>query len=138
MVATGVFLRDLFDKILCFSQPNFQPSTTHKFVMGLALQNYVHDRISLINVLREQQALAAHTDVVLFQPNTITTFRWTHPGACPMGNNTPALIQCPECSGFKTSPKSTTQQSSILKCVPGRKPNQWFGEGSLDTEGREN
>ncbi|EDR03103.1 uncharacterized protein LACBIDRAFT_307567 [Laccaria bicolor S238N-H82] len=112
----GIAAKDLFDKILCFSQPNFQPSSTHKFVMDLALQNYVHDRIGLINVLREQQALGAHTDVVLFQPNAITTFRWTHPGARPMGNDTPASIQCPECSGFKTSPKSTRQQPSILKC----------------------
>jgi hypothetical protein len=34
-----------------------------------------------------------------------------------MGNNTPALIQCPECGGLKTtSPEFTRQQSSILKC----------------------
>ncbi|EDR13071.1 uncharacterized protein LACBIDRAFT_308507 [Laccaria bicolor S238N-H82] len=88
----GIAAQDLFDKILCFLQPNFQPSSTHKFVMDLALQNYVHDWIGLINVLREQQALGAHTHIVLFQPNTITTFRWNHPGACPMGNNTPAPI----------------------------------------------
>jgi len=64
------FLRDLFDKILCFSQPNFQPSSTHKFVMDLALHNFVFDWISLINVLREQYFSLLHW----FQPEST---EWT-------------------------------------------------------------
>ena len=109
--------RDLFDKVLCFSQPNFQPSSTHKFVMDLALHTFVFDRMALINILQEQQSLGAHTDVVEFREKATTTYRWTHPGARPMGNDAPASVQCPQCGHLKTvSPKSTGQIASTLKC----------------------
>jgi hypothetical protein len=85
--------------------------------MDLASNYFILDQINLIHILREQQTLGAHTDVILFNPKTITTFRWTHPGARPMGNYTPDSIQCPACLLLKsTSPTSIGKISSILKC----------------------
>jgi len=112
-----LFPSKLFDKVLCFSQPNFQPSTTHKFVMDLALNQFVLDRINFINVIREHQALGAHTDIIVFQFDGISTYRWTHPGARPMGNST--SNQCPGCHRLKTpSPKKDNDNrfSSVLRC----------------------
>ena len=113
-----LILKDLFDKILCFSQQNFQPSYTHQFVMELAQNQFVFDRINLFHVIRGQQVLGAHTDIILFQPEVVKTFRWTHPGARPVGNDTPSSIQCPECHRLRsTSPKFSDEPDSItLKC----------------------
>jgi len=112
-----LFPSNLFDKVLCFSQPNFQPSTTHKFVMDLALNQFVLDRINFVHIVREHQALGAHTDIIVFRPEAIKTYRWTHPGACPMGNST--SNQCSHCHWLKTlSPKKDNQDrfSLVLKC----------------------
>lgn len=113
-----LILRGLFDKILCFSQPNFQTSYTHQFVMELAQNQFVFDRINLFLVIRGQQVLGAHTDIILFQPEVVKTFRWTHPGARPVGNDTPSSIQCPKCHRLRTtSPKFSEDPNSItLKC----------------------
>jgi hypothetical protein len=86
--------------------------------MELALNQYVFDRINLFLVIRGQQVLGAHTDIILFQPEVVKIFRWTHPGARPMGNHTSGSIQCPDCHRLRTtSPKFTTDPNSIiLKC----------------------
>ena len=112
------FLINLFSKILCFSQPNFQPSFTHQFVMSFALNYFIFDRINMVLILREHQVLGAHTDVIVFEPTVIMTFKWTNPGARPMGNDTPCSIQCPQCHRLKTpSPKVTVDPNVIcLKC----------------------
>ena len=81
-----LFTSQLFDKILCFSQPNFQPSTTHKFVMDLALNQLIFDCINFVHLICEHQALGAHTDIIVFQATTIKNYRWSHSGACPKGN----------------------------------------------------
>ena len=99
-----LFTSQLFDKILCFSQPNFQPSTTHKFVMDLALNQFIFNCINFVHLIREHQALGAHTDIIVFQATTVKTYRWSHPGACPMGNR--SSNQCTKCHRLKTlSPK---------------------------------
>lgn len=87
--------------------------------MDLALNQFVFDRINLFLVLRGQQILGAHTDIILFQPEVVKTFRWTHPGARPMGNDTSSSIQCPVCHRLRTtSPKFTRDPNSIiLKCL---------------------
>ena len=125
------FLRELFNKILCFSQPNFQPSFTHHFAMSFTLNHFIYDRINMVLILREQQILGAHTDVILFEPKVITTFKWTHPGARPMGNDTPCSIQCPDCHRLKTpSPEATTDRNVIrLKCAKC----PWEDEYSIPT-----
>ena len=86
--------------------------------MTFALNHFIYDHINMALILCDQQILGAHTDVILFEPTVITTFKWTHPGACPMGNDTPCLIQCPNCHRLKTtSPKQTTDLNVIhLKC----------------------
>ena len=86
--------------------------------MTFTLNHFVYDRINMALILRDQQILGAHTDVILFEPTVITTFKWTHPGARPMGNDTPCSIQCPNCHRLKTiSPKQTTDLNVIrLKC----------------------
>jgi hypothetical protein len=86
--------------------------------MSFTLNHFIFDRINMVLILREQQILGAHTDVILFEPKVITTFKWTHPGARPMGNDTPCSIQCPDCHRLKTpSPQVTTDRNVIrLKC----------------------
>lgn len=86
--------------------------------MELAQNQFIFNRFSLFLVLRGQQVLGAHTDIILFQPDAIKTFRWTHPGACPAGNDTSSSSQCPECHCLRTtSPKLTKDPNSvILEC----------------------
>lgn len=86
--------------------------------MSLALNHFIFDRINMVNIIREHQALGAHTDIIIFEPKVITTYKWTHPGARPMGNDTPHSIQCPGCHRLKTpSPKITPDPNVIrLKC----------------------
>ncbi|KIK03069.1 hypothetical protein K443DRAFT_131586 [Laccaria amethystina LaAM-08-1] len=121
----------LFDRVLCFSQPSFQPSFTHRFVMDLASNYFILDRINLIHILQEQQTLGAHTDVILFNPKTITTFHWTHPGARPMGNYTPDSIQCPACLLLKsTSPTSISQLPEGFNWCQGEDPTNGLERGA--------
>jgi predicted RNA-binding Zn-ribbon protein involved in translation (DUF1610 family) len=85
--------------------------------MDLAANYFIMDRINMLHILRDQQALGAHTDIVIFNSKAITTFRWTHPGARPMGNYTSASTQCPDCLWLKTiKPRSIRKKSSILQC----------------------
>jgi hypothetical protein len=107
----------LFDKILCFSQANFQPSATHGFISSLTLSHFIFDRPKLENILRDHQSLGAHTDVVQFKRGNVTTFRWTHPGARPMGFKINS--QCPNCNRLKTrEPKpSLNHSTAILQCL---------------------
>lgn len=108
---------NLFDKVLCFSQRNLQTAFTHKFLMDLALNQFVFDRMGITNTLRDHQALGAHTDIILFRPGIIQTFRWTHPGARPMGHDTSSSLQCPKCSRLNTiSPKFLEMDSTRLRC----------------------
>ena len=84
--------------------------------MDLALNQFVLDRINFVHAICEQQALGAHTDVIVFQPGSVKTYRWAHPGARPMGNST--SNQCPKCHRLKTlSPKKSNESksSSTLK-----------------------
>ena len=108
---------NLFEKILCFSQPNFQTSTTHKFVMDLALNQFIFNCINFVHLIHEHQALGAHTDIIVFQATTVKTYRWSHPGAHSMGNRSP--IQCTKCHCLKTlSPKreNENQFKIVLRC----------------------
>ncbi|KAF8874813.1 hypothetical protein CPB84DRAFT_1667114, partial [Gymnopilus junonius] len=77
----------LFDKILAFSQSDFQPAFTHKFFMDLALNYFVYGWKGLSQFLQEHQALGAHIDIIEFQAQRIFTYTWTHPGAWAMGHS---------------------------------------------------
>ena len=77
--------RSFFSKILCFSQPEFQTFFAHSFIMEIGLQHFIYNRHNLEPILRGQQELGAHNDVVEFQQNKISTFKWTHHGTRPMG-----------------------------------------------------
>lgn len=67
-------------------------------------------------ILREQQELGAHTDVIEFQKGKISTFRWTHPGARPMG--VPVTKQCRSCHRLKTMAPIVSQDGLkiTLRC----------------------
>lgn len=106
----------LFDKILCFSQVNFQPSATHKFVMDLALSHFIFNRPKIENILHDHQNIGAHTDIVQFQAGIVTTFRWTHPGARPLGFG--VYNQCLNCKRLKTQTAKPNDDHSkiLLKC----------------------
>lgn len=84
--------------------------------MELGLQHFIYNRPSLAPILRDQQELGAHTDVIDFQPGQITTFRWTHPGARPMGSR--FVNQCSSCQRLKTlKPTDGKDRRQItLKC----------------------
>jgi hypothetical protein len=111
------FKRGLFSKIICFEQSDFQPSLAHSFVMDIALTNFIYDRLGLDSILRQHQELGAHTNVIEFQRGKVSTFRWTHPGARPMGEDIAG--QCCECNRLKTtSPKvSQDKNTIIIKCT---------------------
>lgn len=86
--------------------------------MDLALNQFIFDRINFVNVIREHQALGAHTDIIVFQPAEVKTYRWTHPGAHPMGNR--ISNQCPSCHCLKTlSPNKNNEDrfSIVLNCT---------------------
>ena len=43
--------------------------------MELAQNQFVFDRINLFLVIQGQQVLGAQTDIILFQPEVVKTFR---------------------------------------------------------------
>ena len=109
----------MFEQILAFSQDNFQPASTHHFIMSWVLSYFVFDRRNIKYILPEQQALGAHTDVIQFQDGKTTVFRWTHAGARPMGVG--INKQCPTCKQLKTRslvqlPKKEQRKKAILCC----------------------
>ena len=68
--------------------------------MDLAVNHFIFERGKLDGFLRDHQSLGAHTDIVQFQSGITTTFRWSHPGARPFGND--INKQCPGCKRLKT------------------------------------
>jgi len=122
--------RMLFEKILSFSQADFQPSATHKFVMDWALNHFILDRPKLEGFLCDHQGLGAHTNIIQFQLNITMSFKWTHPGACPFGVD--INKQCPNCQRLKTrTPRINVDSSICLRCSGCKKevmynlPNDW-------------
>jgi len=109
-------LRQLFSTILCYSQADFQPSATHKFMMDWALSHFVFGRPKLDGFIREHASLGAHTDIIEFQPGETTIFRWSHPGARPVGFH--ISKQCPACGRLKTRKPMPNEDgtSVIFKC----------------------
>jgi hypothetical protein len=103
----------IFEKILCFSQQDFQPSATHKSFMDWALSPFVFDRPKVEHLLCEHQALGAHTDIVQFKSGDTKRFRWTHPGSRPLGYGINS--QCQSCKRLKTNvPKPKADHSQIM------------------------
>ena len=93
--------------------------------MDLALNQFVLDRINFVHAICEQQALGAHTDVIVFQPGSVKTYRWAHPGARPMGNST--SNQCPNVTTSrlclqKSLMKASPQALSSAQHVGGNRP----------------
>jgi hypothetical protein len=68
--------------------------------MDWAVSHFVFKRPDLEGFLCDHQSLGAHTDIIQFKSGSTTTFRWTHPGARPFGNN--INKQCPSCRQLKT------------------------------------
>jgi len=88
--------------------------------MDWALNHFIFDRPGLHGFLRDHQALGAHNDIIQFQSNETTTFKWTHPGACPMGFD--INKQCPNCQQLKTRvPKINADGSIGLRCSQCKK-----------------
>jgi len=93
--------------------------------MDLALNHFIFDCINFALILRDQQVLGAHTDVIVFQPGVIKTFRWAHPGARPMGNS--ISNQCPGCHRLKTlTPIHIGDPSSNVLTCSGCKWNETY------------
>jgi transcription elongation factor Elf1 len=67
--------------------------------MNVALQHFIYNRTNLTHILQDEQELGAHTDIIEIQSKTISTFRWSHPGARPMGFG--VSNQCPDCNHLK-------------------------------------
>ena len=80
--------------------------------MDWGLSHFVFDRPKIKYLLREHQALGAHTDILQFQSGKIRTFRWTHPGSRPLGHG--INPQCNDCKRLKMRvPKPNADHSQI-------------------------
>lgn len=84
--------------------------------MDLELQHFIYDRTNLVFILRGQQELGAHTDIIEFQSGKISTFRWTHHGSRPMGFG--FVDQCSNCHHLGTLKPIVIQDDAevALKC----------------------
>jgi hypothetical protein len=101
---------------LCFSQRDFQPFFANSFIMDVALQYYIYNRSNMGSILRDHQELGAHTDVIEIQPTNISTFRWTHHGARPMGFG--FVKQCAKCHYLDTLKPTEVEDNShvVISC----------------------
>ena len=101
--------------MLCFSQNNFQPTSTQKFVMDWAVSHFIYERLNLTSFLSDHQTLSAHTNIIQFQHGLTTSFRWTHPGTCPFSFG--VSKQC-SCKRLKTRSRKrgSTEDQIILQC----------------------
>ena len=77
-------LRNLFDKVLCGSWERLIISFTHKFIIDLAVIQFIYHWLGITHTIDDHQACGAFADIVLFHPGIIQTFWWTHPAARPM------------------------------------------------------
>ena len=83
-------------------------------MMDVCLNHFVYERKQLSHVFQENQILGAHTDVVIFTNNKITTFRWTHAAIRPMGFQ--VSKQCPntKCNYLKPGLPSISKDQSYV------------------------
>ena len=83
--------------------------------MDWALSHFVFDRLKIEHLLHEHQALGAHTDIVQFESGDMKRFRWTHPGAWPLGYG--INPQCGSCKRLKTkAPKPGADSTIVIRC----------------------
>ncbi|KAF8800814.1 hypothetical protein BYT27DRAFT_7116607, partial [Phlegmacium glaucopus] len=117
--------RELFGKIICFDQPNFQTFFIHGFVMDLGLHHFIYNCTKLNNLLLDQQELGAHTNIVEFCPRNVSTFKWSHPGSRPMGVG--ISKQCHRCGWLKTMNPTVSMDNLkvVLKCSQCKSMNTY-------------
>jgi hypothetical protein len=84
--------------------------------MDFALQHFIYNNGSLGPILRGRQELGAHTDIIKFKLNEVSTFRWTHHGACPMGFG--FVDQCTNCHFLQTLKLTIYKDDTevVMKC----------------------
>ncbi|KAF8868252.1 hypothetical protein CPB84DRAFT_1696976, partial [Gymnopilus junonius] len=105
-----------FSKILGFTQEHLQIFFTTQFLMDLSVQYFIHDCYNLRNVLPENQALGAYTNIMEFTLNVMTTFMWVHQGSHP--NSQVYQSQCPLCGRLKIEgPKVDKNGSVTFTCM---------------------
>jgi len=109
------YSRQLFSKIIGFTQEHFQPFFSSRFLMDLSIQHFIFNCPTLRAVLQDHQGLGAHTDIVEITASTTTTFIWVHQGCRPFGHI--YQHQCPVCSRLSTiGPKFDNSNCVYFKC----------------------
>ena len=84
--------------------------------MEIGLQHFIYNHPSLEPILCGQQELGAHTNVVEFQQNRISTFKWTHHGMHLMGFG--FINQCTACHHLQTLKPTVNRDHTqiVMKC----------------------
>jgi len=150
-IAPDCAFRGLFDKVLCFSQPNFQPSYMHKFVMDFATNYFIMDWINSVHVLWEQQTLG-HTQILSYSNHRLSPHsdgpiqvhaQWVTL-LQPQSSAHSVVVSDPHLQSqrkqiqvyFSAQSADGTRPTSFLRDFHGamEKTQQWLGEGSLDKE----
>ena len=106
--------RACFSWILTFTQRNLQTSTTHKFLLDVHMNRYIHLKQNFDIAFPEHQILGAHSNVVVFRPQSVMTqYMWTHPGLRPFGHHIP--IQC-VCGALRSQSPKIAPTLITMKC----------------------
>ncbi|KAF9470183.1 hypothetical protein BDN70DRAFT_943007, partial [Pholiota conissans] len=114
--------RNIFCKILTFSQAAFQPSLSFRFFQDLALNHYVYSRQNIAHLLPDNTTLGAHTGIVEFSKNKCSTYVWSHRGSWPMGIavssqcSNCAVLDCVKPQYRKSTDATTVHECSNPKC----------------------
>lgn len=82
--------------------------------MDWAVSHFVYERLNIVTFLTDHQTLGAHTDIIQYQPEVTTTFRWTHPGSRPFGFT--VSKQCPgkDCNRLKTRSRKANPAADVI------------------------
>lgn len=96
-------VRGHFSWLMAFGQAEFQATNATIYLQTASLQWFIHSRTPVGGILADQQALGAHSSIVLFHPDgAVLCYRWAHPYLAPFGSPSTAQCECGSIRPWKT------------------------------------
>lgn len=114
-------MRRKFKSIIGYTEQDFLPHQATAFSMKLCHKLFIECfsiTRCLPNLLNEEEALGAHTSVILLISSLGFRYFWCHKAYRPFGDKVP--LQCPDCFAIRTlSFSSGSEEKYTVRCRCG-------------------
>lgn len=109
--------RQLFQRIVTFSQAHLQIALLSLFLQKSAQLYYIHLTTAIEPLLLGTESLGAHTNLVIFSPDGhVKKYVWTHDVDRPFGEDPPFQCSCGTFKSFRLVAEESNKNQITLQC----------------------